>query len=88
MPGGQRVRDETDIKRLEKKKEGRRQVIATSHSRDLLSSPGISGENGTEAQIASTDQQIKALLESGMAPGDVVLPATAPVNVEQLLLEL
>jgi predicted ATPase len=85
------------IIKLQKKKEGRRQVIATSHSRDLLSSPGISGEeiatlrpgeNGTEVQIASTDQQIKALLESGMAPGDVVLPATAPVNVEQLLLEL
>ena len=85
------------IIKLQKKKEGRRQVIASSHSRDLLSSPGISGEeiatlrpgeNGTEVQIASTDQQIKALLESGMAPGDVVLPATAPVNVEQLLLEL
>ena len=85
------------IVKLQKKKEGKRQVIATSHSHDLLSSPGISGEevatlrpgpNGTDVKVASTDEQIRALLESGMTPGDVVLPATAPQNVEQLLLEL
>lgn len=85
------------IVKLQKKKEGRRQVIATSHSRDLLASQGISGDenatlhpgqNGTEVRIASRDQEIKVLLENGMAPGDVVLPATAPPNAEQLLLEL
>jgi predicted ATPase len=85
------------IVKLQKRKDGRRQVIATSHSRDLLSSPGIAGEeiaalrtgpNGTEVQIASTDEQLRTLLNTGIPPGDVVLPATAPANVEQLLLEL
>ena len=88
------------IVKLQKKKEGRRQVIAPRHSRDLLSSPGISGEeiatlytgqNGAEVRTALADEQIRALLESGMAPGDLVLPtipATAPANPEQLRLEL
>jgi hypothetical protein len=53
-----------------------RQVIATNHSRDFLFSPGISGEeiatlrsgqNGTDVQIASSDEQLRVLLETGMA---------------------
>ena len=60
-----------------------------AHSRNLLSSPGISGEeiatlrpgeNGTEAQIASTDQQIEALLESGNGAYDAVFICLALAN--------
>lgn len=85
------------ITKLQQRKNGRRQVIATTHSAELLSDLGISGEEivtlfpeeeGTSAKVASSIDDIRVLLENGLPAGDVVFPATSPMNVEQLLLEL
>ena len=85
------------IAKLQRRKEGRRQVIATTHSAELLSNPGIAGEEvvalypedeGTSAQIAADMEELRALLEQGMSVGDVVVPSTSPAHVRQLLLNL
>lgn len=72
-----------------------RQVIVSTHSADLLSDPGIAAEEvilleptaeGTSAQLAASNRQVKALLESGMPMGLVVLPVTSPPSAMQLSL--
>ncbi len=72
-----------------------RQTIVSTHSAELLSDESIGGEevivlepskDGTVASLASSQDQIRVLLESGLAMGDVVLPRTAPGNAEQLSL--
>ena len=42
--------------------------------------------DGTAVSLASSQDQIRVLLESGLAMGDVVLPRTALTNAEQLSL--
>lgn len=85
------------IAKLQRRKEGRRQVIATTHSAELLSNPGIAGEEvvalypgdeGTSAQVAASVSELRALLEQGMTVGDVVVPSTSPAQVQQSLLRL
>jgi predicted ATPase len=85
------------IARLQRRKDGRRQVIATTHSLELMSNAGIAGEEvaalfpedeGTSVHIASDMGDLRALLDQGMPVGEVVIPATAPEQAEQLLLEL
>ena len=72
-----------------------RQVILTTHSADLLADPGIAGEEvlqltpsaeGTQAYVASSKRDVKALLASGMTVAEAVLPRTAPPNAAQLTL--
>ena len=72
-----------------------RQTIVSTHSAELLSDESIGGEevivlepskDGTVVSLASSQDQIRVLLESGLAMGDVVLPRTAPGNAEQLSL--
>jgi predicted ATPase len=85
------------IARLQKRKSGIRQVILSTHSYEMLNNKGISGEEtilllpqreGTVAKTASSDKEIRTLLESGMSVGEVVVPMSAPVNVEQLSMDL
>ncbi len=73
----------------------RRQVLISTHSADLLSDPGIGGEEvlllfpsaeGTKVQLASSNLEIRALLERGMTVADAVLPKTAPTDINQLAL--
>ena len=73
----------------------RRQILITTHSHDLLSDQGIAPEetlvlllskNGTEARIAASDPQIKALSEVGLCIADSVLPRTSPTEADQLTL--
>lgn len=73
----------------------RRQVLVSTHSADLLSDEGIAPEEvltfepsreDTRVEQASSDQQIRALLEGGLSIGDAVLPKTAPQDPDQLLL--
>ncbi len=75
------------------KKKGRRQILLSSHSVDLLADPGIGPEevlllnptpDGTTVSLAAADQEIKALLEGGLQMGEVVVPRSAPKGVEQL----
>jgi predicted ATPase len=81
------------IYRLQRKRS--RQVLATTHSSDLLSDRGIAleeilllvpSENGTEIQVASDLRDIRALLEGGMNVAEAVLPRTIPQRTHQLSL--
>lgn len=73
----------------------KRQVLISSHSLDLLSDKGISpdeilmlnpAEEGTEVNLASSFDDIKSMLESGMTPASAILPRTKPRNINQLTL--
>jgi predicted ATPase len=72
-----------------------RQIILSTHSHELLSDPGISGDEivlltpgkeGTLANLASTLDDVRPLLEGGMTAADAVLPQTTPADVNQLSL--
>jgi len=72
-----------------------RQVLLSTHSYDLLSDSGIAPEEvlllqptkeSTEVRVAADDQQVLALLESGVPMAEVVLPRTAPRRASQLAL--
>lgn len=85
------------IWKLQKKKSGRRQVIVTTHSHELLNNTGISaeeillvqteGEEGSKIISSATLPDIKASLLSGQPVGELVLKRTAPRNVQQLEVE-
>ncbi|MDO8527053.1 MAG: AAA family ATPase [Deltaproteobacteria bacterium] len=71
----------------------KRQIIITTHSTDLLSDKGIGAaetiilkpsKEGTTAQVSSDNEQIVALLQSGLSVADVVIPRTRPANLDQL----
>jgi predicted ATPase len=75
----------------------RRQILVSTHSADLLSDKGISGEEvlllnpveeGTEVIQASSMRQIRELLKQGFTPSEAILPFTKPNDVRQLSLEL
>ncbi|TAL60669.1 MAG: chromosome segregation protein SMC [Bacteroidetes bacterium] len=75
----------------------KRQVILTSHSIDLLNDRGISldeiillepSSEGSNMSVASSIQEIKAMLAGGMTPGAAILPRTKPKNINQLTFEL
>ena len=68
-------------------KDRKRQVMISTHSTDLLSDPGIGGEEvlllkpdveGTRVVRAESDREIRHLLESGMSVADAVFPHTEP----------
>lgn len=70
------------------------QIIISTHSWDLLSYSGISGDeillfrpsrNGTEIEIASSDVEIQSLLDSGMPPSDAIFPYITPKNISSQL---
>lgn len=69
-----------------------RQVIMTTHSYDLLSNEGISGEEvlvlepsaeGTTIQPAAAVGEVKALLEAGFSVAEAALPKVAPHDISQ-----
>ena len=71
----------------------RRQVLISTHSVDLLSDPGISGDEvlmlkpggeGTLVTRAASNDEIRHLLEAGMTAADAVLPHTEPDQAIQL----
>lgn len=77
--------------RIQKQK--KRQLIVSTHSPDLLSDPGIGGEEvlvltpseeGTKVELASSIQEIRDLLEGGLTIADAALPRTVPASVPQL----
>ena len=81
------------IHRLQRRQ--KRQAVISTHSADLLSDKGIGGEEvlvltpsaeGTEVQVASAIQEVRALLESGLSAADAVIPRTEPRASHQLLL--
>ena len=86
------------IARLQSHKLGKKQVILTTHSYDLLSNKGINPEetlilvpsnDGTSVRSAAEFKDIRALLENGTVTiADAVLPKTAPARINRLSLEL
>lgn len=78
-------------------KEKKRQVFLSTHSFDLLSDTGIAPQEvlllkpnaeGTQTVLASSIQEIKALLEAGMNLAEAVMPYTIPDKVNQLEFKL
>ena len=70
-----------------------RQVLISTHSTDLLSDPGIGGEEalmlipgpeGTKLQPSSGDPNIRKLLQSGLTIAETALSRTRPENLQQL----
>jgi predicted ATPase len=86
------------IHRLQKSKSGKRQVIVSTHSEELLRHRSIepsevlmlvpSEDASTLIAPASTDDAIAALLRGGMSMADAVMPRTEARDANQLLLQL
>ena len=83
------------IERIHKHRKVKRQVMITTHSEELLLDPGIGGEevlrlepsdDGTLLKRLSDTAESRALLESGLSVGEVVMPQTTPKSMEQFLL--
>jgi predicted ATPase len=75
------------------RKRSPRQVLISTHSVDLLSEPGIGGEEvlmlipgaeGTHVKVAAGVPEIRELLEAGMSAADAVIPHTEPEHATQL----
>lgn len=73
----------------------KRQLILSTHSADLLEDKGIGGEEilvltpsseGTTIRVASSIQDVRLLLESGLSPADVILPQIRPSSIDELSL--
>lgn len=69
-----------------------RQIIASTHSTDLLrDGVGMNevlllepGAEGTSARIAGSLQDVRELLEGGLNLSEIVMPKTRPENADQL----
>jgi predicted ATPase len=81
------------LARVQRSNKTRRQVFLSTHSPELLSDPGIGlgevlllipGDEGTAVELASAQDQVRALLSGGLTMGDAVLPRTAPKHSAQL----
>ncbi|MBA7596200.1 hypothetical protein ES703_03169 [subsurface metagenome] len=81
------------IYRLQKRRKGRRQILISTHSSELLFDKGIDAsevlllhpsQEGTKVQLAADDAEIRKLLESGMSVAEVVIPKSEPEKLEQL----
>ena len=75
------------------KKRQMRQIMISTHSSDLLSDAGIGGEevllltpdeDGTRVELASSNSEIKDLLQGGLTIADAALPRVVPSNMAQL----
>jgi predicted ATPase len=67
------------------------QIFVTTHSWDLLSDQGIAADEvvlltpspeGTKAQVAVQNFEIRTMLESGLSAADAALPYATPQNLE------
>jgi predicted ATPase len=72
-----------------------RQILVSTHSETLLSDSGIAPQEvlllepsaaDTKVRLASDEEQVRTLVESGVPIGEVVLPRTAPQGAQQLAL--
>lgn len=86
------------VKRLPQliyRSQGKRQVIITTHSPDLLDNRGIDPREvlllkpqaeGTEVVQVSTVKEIKALLSGGLSLGEIIMPMTQPKQIDMFSL--
>ncbi len=82
------------IERVHKHRKVKRQVMISTHSEEMLSDKSIGGDellrlepsaNGTLLKSPSEAEDDRALLESGLSVGEVVMPKTTPWHMEQFL---
>jgi len=71
----------------------KRQIFVSTHSWELLSQKSIGGEEvimlrpdqeGTVAEVASSNREVRNMLEAGLSVADAALPRTAPSDISQL----
>jgi predicted ATPase len=84
------------IFQLQKKKVGKRQVIVTTHSYEILNNKGISaeeillistdGEEGSKVMDTSSLLEVKQYLQYGTPVGNLIVSRTTPKNISQLSL--
>lgn len=76
-------------------KRGGRQILVSTHSRELIADEGIGldevmilepGAEGTKVKLASEYPEVAALVEGGLSLSEVLIPRTSPPGVEQLAL--
>jgi predicted ATPase len=81
------------IERINRQRKIKRQVIISTHSEEILSDPGIGGEevlrlepsaDGTLFKSPSDDPDENEQLKNGLTIADVVLPKSAPTHASQL----
>ena len=81
---------------LDKATRRKRQVFISTHSADLIWDKSISaeeviilkpGNESSEAVLASSNTEIRGLLESGFPMSDIILQYTAPESMKQAYLE-
>ena len=82
------------IYKLQRRKGRVRQIIISTHSYDILSNPGIGGDEtivlvptkeGTEVKKALDFIDVKKYLEAGFSIAEAVIPKVAPSNIQQIL---
>lgn len=83
------------ISLMQKRKSGRRQVILSTHSYDLLDNEGIRSneivilqpvKEGTSVQNVDKIKNVKELLLSGVTPAEAVLPIAEAPNIGQMVI--
>jgi predicted ATPase len=84
------------IAKLQRHKSGRRQVILSTHSAEMLEHRGIGAEEivmliprGESTRVVSgaDDRAVKHLLESGLSPAEAALPKASPeIDLRQFAL--
>lgn len=81
------------IAKIQRSKKGARQVIITTHSYDILSSPGIGTEevlvlqNTTEGTLINKVEEldsIKAIIDAGFSMAEATIPFTAPDRIQEM----
>jgi predicted ATPase len=85
------------IYQLQKKKSGKRQVILTTHSFEILDNKGIAaeeillvsteGEEGSNLVSVASIPEIKTYLQYGTPVGNLLVSRSTPKNVEQISLQ-
>jgi predicted ATPase len=77
------------------RKRGGRQILVSTHSRDLIAEDGIGlnevlilepGAEGTGVKLASEYPDIQILVDGGVPLSEVLVPRTSPPGIEQLSL--
>ena len=72
-----------------------RQIFMSTHSPDLLRDEGIGldetvlllpSAEGTSVAPASSEQEVRSLLDGGLSLAEIVIPRTSPENADQLAL--
>ncbi len=83
------------FERIHRSRKTRRQSLISTHSAEMLSDKGIAAEEVLWIELSDAGSVIKQatehdkqLMKSGMSAADVLLPKSAPENVEQLLLSI